>query len=328
MIKKCKVCGKKFITYLSRIKKGGGKYCSRDCHYKGREYPKGKDNSQYKEKIKKICPVCGKEFWRKPYEANHRIYCSVKCAEKDRKLNSGNFKKGIKPWVTGKTKKDFPQLSNSGVKKGNIPWNKGKKGVAPEPWNKGNRNGKILTCAICNKEYYAPLARIKQGSKYCNWECFNESKRRVTGEKHLLYNRIDITCDYCRKVYKEIPAKIRMYKKHFCSRRCQGCYSASHQSNPSSIEKKLAGYLIDHKISFVCQFKYKLGVADFFIKPNLIIEVDGDYRHNLPNVKERDKRQTIFLEGKGYTVLHLWEYEINKNPEKCIEKIKSNIAIY
>ncbi|KKL07963.1 hypothetical protein LCGC14_2580700, partial [marine sediment metagenome] len=44
--------------------------------------------------------------------------------------------------------------------------------------------------------------------------------------------------------------------------------------------------------------------------------------------KERDKRQTLFLEGKGYTVLHLWEYEINKSPEKCIEKIKSNIAIH
>jgi len=32
--------------------------------------------------------------------------------------------KGKIPWITGKTKKDYPQLSNSGVKKGNIPWNK------------------------------------------------------------------------------------------------------------------------------------------------------------------------------------------------------------
>lgn len=36
------------------------------------------------------------------------------------------FKKGNKPWNTGKTKEDYPQLSNSGVKKGNIPHNKGK----------------------------------------------------------------------------------------------------------------------------------------------------------------------------------------------------------
>ena len=32
--------------------------------------------------------------------------------------------KGKIPWVAGKTKKDYPQLSNSGVKKGNIPWMK------------------------------------------------------------------------------------------------------------------------------------------------------------------------------------------------------------
>jgi len=28
-----------------------------------------------------------------------------------------------------------------------------------------------------------------------------------------------------------------------------------------------------------------------------------------------------FLEGKGYTVLRLWEYEINKSPEKCIDRV-------
>lgn len=241
--------------------------------------------------------------------------------------NKMKFEKGNIPWNKSKTKKDYPQLGNSGVKEGNIPWNKGKKGLQIA-WNKDKRAGKVVNCSICNKEYYASPARIKQGSKYCSWECFNESKRRVTGVRHPLYNQIDILCDYCGKVYKEKPAKIRIYKQHFCSRRCLGCYTISHQNNPSSIEKKLARYLIDHKISFICQFKYKLGIADFFVKPNLIIEVDGDYWHNLPNVKERDKRQTVFLEGEGYTVLHLWEYEINENSEKCIEKIKSNIAIH
>jgi len=235
---------------------------------------------------------------------------------------SGDFEKGHKTWNEGKTKENYPQLSNSGVKEGNIPWNKGTNGLMPEPWNKTNLTKK---CEICGKEF-----RIKQSryniAKYCSWECLSESKRRVTGKTHPLYTRIEIKCDWCGKLYKEIPAKMEMYKHHFCSRRCQGCYTTSHQNRTSSIEKKLANYLIENKISFICQFKYKLGVADFFIKPNLIIEVDGDYWHNLPNVKERDKRQTLYLEEEGYTVLHLWEHEINKKPKKCIKRILEYVS--
>ncbi len=37
--------------------------------------------------------------------------------------------KGHIPWNKGKTKEEFPQLSNSGVKKGTVSWNTGKKGV-------------------------------------------------------------------------------------------------------------------------------------------------------------------------------------------------------
>lgn len=211
-------------------------------------------------------------------------------------------------------------MTNSGVKKNNVPWNKNTKGLMPTPHNKGDRGGKVIICNMCGKKYYAPPSRLKV-SKYCDWECFIEAKRRVTGEEHPLYSSIDIKCDWCGKIYKEKPVKIEMYNHHFCSRRCQGCYTTANRNNPSNVEKKLANYLIEHKISFICQFKYKLGVADFYIKPNLIIEVDGDYWHNLPKVKERDKRQTLFLEGEGYTVLHLWEHDINNNPNECIEKI-------
>jgi len=183
-----------------------------------------------------------------------------------------------------------------------------------------NRRGKLKTCVICGKQYYVSPSRVKI-TRCCSWKCTNKLKSQRRGKNHPLYKLIDIKCDYCGKEYPEKPAKIKMYANHFCSRRCLGAYTASHQKSPSNIEKKLAGFLIDNGISFSCQFEYRFGVADFFIPPKLIVEVDGDYWHNLPKVKLRDVRQTEFLESEGFDVLHLWEHEINENPDNCVDKI-------
>jgi hypothetical protein len=44
---------------------------------------------------------------------------------------------GIYKRIKCRTKKEYPNLSNSGVKKGNIPWNKGKKGL--QKWSDKTR---------------------------------------------------------------------------------------------------------------------------------------------------------------------------------------------
>ncbi len=59
------------------------------------------------------------------------------------------FKKGIIPWNKGKTKKEFSQLSNSGVKKGNIPWNKEKHHT--EEANRKNREAHMGSKNVCWK---------------------------------------------------------------------------------------------------------------------------------------------------------------------------------
>ena len=70
-----------------------------------------------------------------------------------------------------------------------------------------------------------------------------------------------------------------------------------------------------------------------FIVDNKIIEVQGDYWHGNPkffnsfdkiqnkNIK-RDKRKLKFLQGKGFEVLYLWEYDLKTNIDFCEKQLK------
>lgn len=76
-------------------------------------------------------------------------------------------------------------------------------------------------------------------------------------------------------------------------------------------------------IPFV-QSKYiKAGrvVVDFFIEPNIVIECDGDYWHNLPGSKEKDADRTYCMKMAGYEVYRFWEHEIKNNVKDCINYI-------
>lgn len=64
-----------------------------------------------------------------PFIKGHPQYNSGKTHFKkgERAKNWNGYRDGDKPPHTGKTKEDYPNLSRSGVKKGNVAWNKGKK---------------------------------------------------------------------------------------------------------------------------------------------------------------------------------------------------------
>lgn len=64
---------------------------------------------------------------------------------------------------------------------------------------------------------------------------------------------------------------------------------------------------------------------DFLSKnPKHIIEVFGDYWHNLPKSKEKDKRRLETYYKYGYKTLIIWEHEL-KNKNNVLNKIKEFI---
>ncbi len=64
---------------------------------------------------------------------------------------------------------------------------------------------------------------------------------------------------------------------------------------------------------------------DFLSKnPKHIIEVNGDFWHNLPENIEKDKRKLKAYASLGYKTLTIWEHEL-KEPQKVVEKIRGFI---
>jgi DNA mismatch endonuclease (patch repair protein) len=124
----------------------------------------------------------------------------------------------------------------------------------------------------------------------------------------------------------------------FVSKEKRSRIMASIKSENTSIERKLAEYLTRAGIGFQKHPKLP-GRPDFLIEDSkLLVYCDGDFwhgydykkrRHKLPkfwrkkietNMK-RDNRIRAKLRRSGWKVIRLWEHEINKSPEKYIDKI-------
>ena len=106
IIRHCKLCGKEFKTYPSKIKIGGGKFCSLKCVGKWSHlYNRGKKGAGYKYgPVEKVCQVCGKKFTIRRYfeKKGWGKYCSKKCMGvaqglRQQGINNPRYKDGRTP---------------------------------------------------------------------------------------------------------------------------------------------------------------------------------------------------------------------------------------
>jgi hypothetical protein len=93
---------------------------------------------------------------------------------------------------------------------------------------------------------------------------------------------------------------------------------------PNRPERIMIQIIIRNKFPFVYTGNGKVIINGFnpdFLFQNLIIEVFGEYHHNLPEVKKRDKRKLRAYSSLGYKTLIIWSNEL-KEPQKVVEKIR------
>lgn len=69
---KCKICGEEFAIKPSRLKRGQGKFCSRECHHKSMR------EGKYVR-----CETCNQEIYRSPQDLreseSNKFFCSKSC---------------------------------------------------------------------------------------------------------------------------------------------------------------------------------------------------------------------------------------------------------
>ena len=181
-------------------------------------------------------------------------------------------------------------------------------------------------CLSCNKIFSdTPSSR----RKYCSRRCKEKNQCKKENHPNWKWGLKKCQCELCRKIFKRKPSKIKRVKHIFCSCKCQAIYKCKHQMRKSTnIEMRMVTILDKAKIEFVEQFIVpNICIADFYLpKHNIVIFCDGNYWHNYPKGKPRDKEQVKELKKLGFGVVRLWGHQIlqqialEKEPLKYIKR--------
>ena len=246
-----------------------------------------------------------------------------------RKSNSGQFKKGQESFMKGRKHSEETKKKLSEAHGGKNHWNYGKH-LSEETKSKiGNANkGTIHTGKSRENFSKGQKKRFegKHGTRYgkkvteASRQKMSRSRKKLYADGYQVWNKETHDVEYIEKMRK------KRLKQVF-------------PAKDTKIEKILQNELQKNGIEFE-KYKPILGQPDIFIEPNICIFADGDYWHGwlylngkrydnakklnnefFEKVIKRDNENTKNLKKQGYKIERFWEHEINKDPEKCLQKI-------
>jgi len=260
------------------------------------------ENTNLQEE-QKSCIVCDKPYMARHFNLKHQKYCSEICRYIDEARKIANKGEVIKLYDQGyglfKLGRKF-RRSQEAIKC--LLLESGIKVKNAEEQRRflrkigvGKWRKKILKpCKICGKPFYPKLNK-----RYCSVKCeFNDQER--------------------------INQMRSMALKQFTEGKTPKA--------DTSIEKRLKGLLEELGVPFKHQYVFGYWSYDFFVKPNILIEVDGDYWHANPSTfkqlnntqiknLQNDKRKTDYASARGYKLVRFWESDIKGNIEGVKKKL-------
>lgn len=159
------------------------------------------------------------------------------------------------------------------------------------------------------------------------------------GYKKLKREQIDFIIANCDKMTdNQLASKFEVSESAIVSvRKKHGITKTGNEvSGPSYIELYVKDLLDKYNIQYLHNEKLGDFLPDFqIINTNIIIEVQGDYFHCNPNIYGKGPKDEIQIKhvvrdyykkcyycSNGYSLIEIWEYDINHNKDKVEEIIK------
>jgi len=119
---------------------------------------------------------------------------------------------------------------------------------------------------------------------------------------------------------KQAKAQRKRMKERWANGDMDGIFKS-----PSSLEIMMAEAFDACKVRYIQQYRLEGDGRpfDFFIEPNVLIEVDGNYWHDLPEAIERDKAKTKLATENGFTLIRIQEDDLRE--QGAIEIVRERV---
>lgn len=214
-------------------------------------------------------------------------------------------------------------------------------------------------CEVCGKDMHLSKKSTK---RFCSTECQRVWQLGNTGFKNSRFQGGYVKCESCGKEFLLGKYRLDLSTRHFCSTVCRQIWYANvwSQSDEWKLKSRERAVATLKNNPVVTQTKPQIAINkmldnlgvdyrneepytyysidNYLTEFDLAIEVMGDYWHGSPlkypdsvndrqrHIISRDKAKRTYLKNLyGIEILYLWEFDILKRPDVCIELIKHYI---
>lgn len=302
------------------------------------------------ELLFKICPQCGKEFSCMP--SREKTYCCKECANKAKTHgdniqcdNCGKIFYRIQAHIDRQKRRGQNSFCCLKCQKEYLH----------------KQLFEIRACEICGREF-----EVSKTSKqrFCSDACQIQWQTMQVGELNPRFTSILTPCTYCGREHYVKPYKFNQQDNFFCSTECRQAWYAEVYSqrdewkemsrqriltqfqngnlDTETIPQKIVNSMLDEigiRYDREKQFEY-YAVDNYLLDYDLIIEIQGDYWHANPlkftekltkqqcdRIRRDKSKHSYFKNQYNIEILYLWEYDILKRPDICIELIKTYVSL-